>query len=99
LIDLLLGDLIAGIDFESALELSESAVQITALDEDAAAVDVSGCGLESHAVEALFVTKIVGLEIDCVLVILKGGVVILMGFRGLSHFVPRLGGLRVLLGC
>jgi hypothetical protein len=88
LIDLLLGDLIAGIDFESALELGERAVQITALDEDAAAVDVSGCGLESHARKVLFVTKIVGLEIDCVLVVLKGGVVILMGFGTLSALVP-----------
>ena len=54
LIDLLLGDFVAGIDFESALELSESAVQITALDEDATAVDVSSRGLESHARELLF---------------------------------------------
>src|SRR5207253_8269170 len=46
LIDLLLGGLVAGIDLESALELSESAVEIAALNEDAAAVDVRGGGQE-----------------------------------------------------
>jgi len=91
LIELLLGSLIAGIDFERALELSESAIQITALGEDAPAVDVRSRGLESHAREALFVTKIVGLEIDGVLEVLKGGVVILMGFGTLSALVPGFG--------
>src|SRR5258708_1286383 len=88
-IDLLLGDLIAGIDFERALELNESSVEIAALDEDAAAVDVSGRGLESHAREVLFVTQVVRPQIDGVLVVGKGGVVILVRFGGLPAFVPR----------
>ena len=98
LIDLLLGDLIAGIDFERALELNESSVEIAALDEDAAAVDVSGRGLESHAREVLFVTQVVRPQIDGVLVVGKGGVVILVRFGGLPGFVPRFGGLGGFLG-
>jgi hypothetical protein len=78
LIDLLLGGLIAGIDLESTLELSHGAVQIAVLDEDAPAVDVRGRGLEAHARKISFVAKIVRLQGEGVLIILKGGVEVVM---------------------
>ncbi len=50
LIDLLLSGLIAGIDLDGVGELGEGAVEVAALAQDAAAVDVGDGGLIACAV-------------------------------------------------
>jgi hypothetical protein len=82
LIELLLGGLIAGINLEGASELGESAVKVAALAKDAALINVGGGGLETHARKVGFVIKVRRLQIQRVLVVLKGGVEVVMRLSG-----------------
>jgi len=93
-----LSGLIAGINLEGTSELGESAVQVAALAKDAALVDMECSRLETHAVKVSFVMKVRRLQIQRVLVVLKGGVEVVMRLSGLSFLVPLLGRFGILFG-
>ena len=84
-----------GIDLQGAGELVEGAGDVSALAEDAAAVDVLGGGLEAHAVEARLVAHVLGGLIVGLEVVLVGGVVVFAEFGGLAALVPAGGALGV----
>ena len=78
--DFLLRGLVAAVNGQGALELSQRTIQITALTQNAATVDVRGGGGKAHTLKLCLIAQVFGLEQVGLAIGLKGGIVVLAHF-------------------